>query len=213
MIAIVSYQIPASSLPRFGFALSVAVLTFIVSRISFGIFELSNTSVAPGAVRTLAKDHNRNLSYGIRLHVIARDTSQEAWAVTRRLLAQIMGRATGYSRGHDSWTHAGDLSRGVQARDARAVGGHALAVEVGLETAERLAGQDVEAYGDQWSVGRVEDLVRLRDADQPVRTAAAGVVDRHDLHVLGLLSLRRCYLTLVGLDGLLSLLLILLELS
>lgn len=31
----------------------------------------------------------------------------------RRLMAQIMGRATGYSRGHDSWTHAGDLARGI----------------------------------------------------------------------------------------------------
>ena len=67
----------------------------------------------------------------------------------------------------------------------RAVGGHALAVEVGLEPAERLAREDVEADGDQRAVRRVEDLVRLRDADQLVGAAAAGVVDRHHLDVLG----------------------------
>jgi alkanesulfonate monooxygenase len=41
------------------------------------------------AVRTLAKDAGRQLSYGIRLHVISRDTADEAWGVARALLARV----------------------------------------------------------------------------------------------------------------------------
>ncbi|MEU4241371.1 LLM class flavin-dependent oxidoreductase [Actinoplanes sp. NPDC026619] len=41
------------------------------------------------AVRTLAKEAGRHLTYGIRLHVISRDTSDEAWAVARALLARV----------------------------------------------------------------------------------------------------------------------------
>jgi alkanesulfonate monooxygenase len=37
-------------------------------------------------VRKLAADEGRELTYGIRLHVIARDTAAEAWAETDRLL-------------------------------------------------------------------------------------------------------------------------------
>jgi alkanesulfonate monooxygenase len=40
-------------------------------------------------VRKLAADEGRELRFGIRLHVIARDTSEAAWAEAQRLLDQI----------------------------------------------------------------------------------------------------------------------------
>jgi len=40
-------------------------------------------------IRGLAAERNRQLSYGLRIHVITRDTSAEAWAVADRLLAGI----------------------------------------------------------------------------------------------------------------------------
>ena len=42
-----------------------------------------------GRLRELAEKRGRELSYGIRLHVIARDTSEEAWAEADRLLSGI----------------------------------------------------------------------------------------------------------------------------
>jgi hypothetical protein len=57
--------------------------------------------------------------------------------------------------------------------------------QVGLQAAQRLAGQDVEAHGDQRPGLRVQDLVRRRGAGQPLATRAAGVPDGHDLQVLG----------------------------
>ncbi|BCJ55323.1 alkanesulfonate monooxygenase [Actinoplanes sp. NBRC 14428] len=41
------------------------------------------------AVRALAEGYGRSPAYGIRLHVIARDTAAEAWAVARSLLDRI----------------------------------------------------------------------------------------------------------------------------
>lgn len=40
-------------------------------------------------VRALADERGRTLRYGIRLHVIARDTSEEAWAVAHRMLREV----------------------------------------------------------------------------------------------------------------------------
>jgi alkanesulfonate monooxygenase len=40
-------------------------------------------------VRARAKDHDRELRFGIRLHAITRDTSAEAWAETDRLLSGL----------------------------------------------------------------------------------------------------------------------------
>jgi len=57
--------------------------------------------------------------------------------------------------------------------------------QVGLQAAQRLAGQDVEPHGDQRPGLRVQDLVRRRGAGQPLTTRAAGVPDGHDLQVLG----------------------------
>ncbi len=45
------------------------------------------------AVRERAERHGRELRFGIRLHVIARDTSEEAWAQARRLLAGLSPEA------------------------------------------------------------------------------------------------------------------------
>ena len=41
------------------------------------------------AVRERAEHHGRRLRFGIRLHVIARETSEEAWAEAQRLLAGL----------------------------------------------------------------------------------------------------------------------------
>ncbi|SHN44624.1 LLM class flavin-dependent oxidoreductase [Cryptosporangium aurantiacum] len=40
-------------------------------------------------IKGLAAERNRTLRYGIRLHVISRDTSEEAWAEAGRLLANL----------------------------------------------------------------------------------------------------------------------------
>ncbi|BBY06424.1 LLM class flavin-dependent oxidoreductase [Mycobacterium noviomagense] len=40
-------------------------------------------------IRRLARAHGRKLSYGIRLHVISRDTSEQAWAEANRLLGAL----------------------------------------------------------------------------------------------------------------------------
>ncbi|HEY1858327.1 LLM class flavin-dependent oxidoreductase [Acidocella sp.] len=40
-------------------------------------------------IRGLAEAEGRNVRFGIRLHIITRDTSEAAWAETRRLLAAI----------------------------------------------------------------------------------------------------------------------------
>lgn len=40
-------------------------------------------------VRALAAEAGRTLSFGVRLHVITRDTADEAWAVTEKLLATM----------------------------------------------------------------------------------------------------------------------------
>ncbi|MBR8740195.1 LLM class flavin-dependent oxidoreductase [Nocardiopsis sp. MG754419] len=40
-------------------------------------------------VRSLAAERGRSLEYGIRLHVISRDTEEEAWAQARRLIEDL----------------------------------------------------------------------------------------------------------------------------
>ena len=40
-------------------------------------------------MRRLAKEAGRSLRFGIRLHVITRDTSEEAWAVAGRMLSEL----------------------------------------------------------------------------------------------------------------------------
>jgi alkanesulfonate monooxygenase len=50
------------------------------------------------AVRELAALHDRTLTYGIRLHVIARDTAAEAWSAARALLARVPESAIAAAR-------------------------------------------------------------------------------------------------------------------
>lgn len=40
-------------------------------------------------IRALAVDQGRTLDYGLRIHVISRDTSEQAWAEADRLLAAV----------------------------------------------------------------------------------------------------------------------------
>jgi alkanesulfonate monooxygenase len=46
-------------------------------------------AVKLAAIRAQAKEKGRELSYGVRLHVISRDTADEAWAEARRLLERV----------------------------------------------------------------------------------------------------------------------------
>lgn len=45
--------------------------------------------VPGGRIRTLAADARRTLRFGIRFHVVARDTNGQAWAAAERLLTGI----------------------------------------------------------------------------------------------------------------------------
>ncbi|WP_292265831.1 LLM class flavin-dependent oxidoreductase, partial [Mesorhizobium sp.] len=40
-------------------------------------------------VKAATRKHGRRLSFGIRLHVIVRETSDEAWAAADRLIAHL----------------------------------------------------------------------------------------------------------------------------
>jgi hypothetical protein len=57
--------------------------------------------------------------------------------------------------------------------------------QVGLQAAQRFAGQDVEPHRDQRARLGVEDPVRRGGAGQPFTARAAGVANRHDLQILG----------------------------
>jgi alkanesulfonate monooxygenase len=62
------------------------------------------------AVRDAAAAVGRQLRFGIRLHVIARDTSEEAWAEADRLLAGLSPEAI---------AHAQDVQRASQSEGQR----------------------------------------------------------------------------------------------
>jgi len=70
-------------------------------------------------------------------------------------------------------------------------------VEIGLESAERLACQDIELHRDQRAVRRIKNLVRLGGADQFVADVTPRVVDAHDL---GILDVRIVDLAVARLD-------------
>ena len=52
---------------------------------------------------------------------------------------------------HPTAAEPGDLARGIQARNGIPVDPDDLAVEVGLQPAERLAREDVEPHRDEWA--------------------------------------------------------------
>jgi alkanesulfonate monooxygenase len=78
-------------------------------------------------VRTLAKEYDRTLAYGIRLHVITRDTSAEAWAAARALLDRLPPAAVAAARDQFARTE----SEG-QRRMARLAGADSLEVSPNL---------------------------------------------------------------------------------
>jgi alkanesulfonate monooxygenase len=63
------------------------------------------------AVRILAKDQNRSLSYGIRLHVISRDTAAEAWAAARAMLDRVPPGAVAAARARFARTESAGQRR------------------------------------------------------------------------------------------------------
>src|ERR1700742_3246351 len=56
-------------------------------------------------------------------------------------------------------------------------------MQIGMQAAKRLAGEYVEAYRDQRTVGRIENAMRFGDTHQLVAAIAPRVMDSHDLAV------------------------------
>jgi alkanesulfonate monooxygenase len=79
------------------------------------------------AVRALAASHDRALTYGIRLHVITRDTAAEAWSVARGLLDRVDPAAVAAAQA----TFATSESEG-QRRMAALTGGDSLEIAPNL---------------------------------------------------------------------------------
>jgi len=86
---------------------------------------------------------------------------------------------------HAAAAKTAGFADGVEPPDDLAILAEYAGIEIGLKTAERLAGEDVEPHSDQRPGLRVQDLVRRRGAGQPLAARAAGVPDGHDLQVLG----------------------------
>src|SRR5258708_1392573 len=63
--------------------------------------------------------------------------------------------------GHAAAAETGGFAGGVEAGHDLAIAAEHPRVEVGLESAQRLAGQDVEFYRDQRAVRGIENAVRL----------------------------------------------------
>uniref|UniRef100_UPI000830B0C1 LLM class flavin-dependent oxidoreductase n=1 Tax=Rhodococcoides corynebacterioides TaxID=53972 RepID=UPI000830B0C1 len=76
-------------------------------------------------VRALADAEGRKLTYGIRLHTISRDTSEEAWGVAQRLLDELPDDAV--DKAHQ--LHAASQSEG-QRRMAALHGGSKDSLEI-----------------------------------------------------------------------------------
>ena len=85
---------------------------------------------------------------------------------------------------HAAAAKTGGFADGVEPRDDLAILAEHAGIEIGLKTAERLAGEDVEFYRDQRPVRGIEDPMRLCGADQPVADILARIVDVHHLRVL-----------------------------
>src|ERR1700730_5657657 len=70
---------------------------------------------------------------------------------------------------HAAAAESGGFAGRVEPPDDLAVASESARIEVGLETAKRLAGQDVELHRDQRSLFGIEDAMRLVGSDQRVR--------------------------------------------
>src|SRR5260370_40833576 len=85
---------------------------------------------------------------------------------------------------HPSSPEAGDLARGEETGQRRSVGPQDAPGQIGLQAAECLAGQDVEASCDQRPGGRIQQRVGLSEQDRPVAEVASRRSNREDLRVL-----------------------------
>src|SRR5205814_4001302 len=98
---------------------------------------------------------------------------------------------------HAAAAETGGFTGRVKSPDDLAIAAEHAAVQIGLETAQRLAGQDVEFHRDQRTVLGVEDAMRLGGADQFVADIAPRIVDVHHLRILDI-GIR--HLAVAGLD-------------
>ncbi len=97
----------------------------------------------------------------------ARRTTREEAAAEEGALERVVAH-------HPAAAEAVDLARGVETGQRLAGRGEAAAGQVGDQAAEGLAGQDVESYGDQRAVRRVEDLVRVARPGPACRRGRSG---------------------------------------
>jgi hypothetical protein len=74
---------------------------------------------------------------------------------------------------HAAAAESRNLSGGVKPLHRLTVGAQHAAVEIGLQAAQRLAGQDVEANRNQRTRVGIEQTVRPGRADEPVTEIAA----------------------------------------
>src|SRR2546428_14041917 len=107
----------------------------------------------------------------------ARDATREDAAAEERALERAipMDAATAESR---------DLARGEEAGE-RTTAAEGATVEVCLDAAERLASEDPEAHGDEWSGLRVEHAMRTRNADELVGDVLPRLAHGRELRVRG----------------------------
>src|SRR5260370_33887510 len=79
---------------------------------------------------------------------------------------------------HPSSPEAGDLARGEETGQRRSVGPQDAPGQLGLQAAEGLTGQDVEASCDQRPGGRIQQRVGRSVPDQPVAAVASPLTNR-----------------------------------
>ncbi len=85
---------------------------------------------------------------------------------------------------HAAAAEAGHLPGRVHAAERLARRAEHPAREIGLDPAERLAGEDREPHGDEGARRRVEQPMWLHDPHETVGQKAPRRGDRHDLGVL-----------------------------
>mmetsp|Transcript_23756 Transcript_23756/g.42624 ORF Transcript_23756/g.42624 Transcript_23756/m.42624 type:complete len:209 (+) Transcript_23756:1059-1685(+) len=78
-----------------------------------------------------------------------------------------------------------DLSCCEEAGHCLAIRADHLAVQIGVQPAQRFAREDVQFDRNQRAVGRVQELVRLGCPQEPVAAIIAGGMDGHHLGVFG----------------------------
>lgn len=84
---------------------------------------------------------------------------------------------------HATTAEAGGLAAGVEPLEHGAVGVEAAAGKVGFDAAQRLAGEDFQAHGDERALGFVEQPVRWGGAHNLIAQECARDADVVDLRV------------------------------